>query len=373
MNISKLVAPYRKSTMPILAHALVNMRQGRGTLTVTDIGTRITVRLEQSDKIDIAFMVPVKEISETFKGTKGIVVTDTGLTDASGTVRCGMNKDMSREDFPLKRTMEEPVEVQIKDTSVFFDIIKQALPFCHKHKIVSEYANCLFITYGEGNTEIVASNIQNLIRFRTEAMELPENAPFRFRRYKINKNHLGGFLIPAAAAERLPQIYDRKKPLKCVVYNQEYAVFDDGTVEFTVRLPKPEMPCYDTALERAGCYGNEYIIIDPEVVLKDLSKFLEEHRKDKVTTVLYDRSDTMTVRHVLVMEEGVPALNYEIKRIPGTRNMDRIALSGFDLERALKVPGTDHIRWDSVGLLPIALKGSGEGYTFDIVIMPVRF
>lgn len=371
MNISKLVAPYGKSTMPILAHALVNMRQGRGTLTVTDIGTRITVRLEQSDKIDAKFLIPVKEISGKLKGTKKVMVTVTGITDGQNT--CDLAKDLEINDFPLKRTMEEPVEVQIKDTSVFFDIIKQALPFCHKRKIVSEYANCLFITYGEGDTEIVASNIQNLIRFRTEAMELPENAPFRFRRYKINKNHLGGFLIPAAAAERLPQIYDRKKPLKCVVYNQEYAVFDDGTVEFTVRLPKPEMPCYDTALERAGCYGNEYIIIDPEVVLKDLSKFLEEHRKDKVTTVLYDRTDTMTVRHVLAREEGVPALNYGIKRIPGTRNMDRIALNGFDLERALKVQGTDHIRWDSVGLVPIALKGSGEGYTFDIVIMPVGF
>lgn len=373
MNIAKLLAPYGKSTTPILAHALVTMKQGSGTVTATDIETRLTVRLDQDKKIDRAFMVPIKEISEKFKGTKGIVVTDTGLTDASGKVLCGMNESMPPEEFPLGRSMEEPVEVLIKDTSVFFDIMKQALPFCHKHKIVSEYANCLFITYGEGDTEIVASNIFSLIRFKTGAVVLPEDAPFRFKRYRINKNHLGGFLIPAAAIKRLLQIYDRKKPLKCVVYDQEYAVFDDGTIEFTVRLPKPEMPCYDTALERAGCYGNEYLIIDPEVVLKDLSKFLEEHRKDKVITVLYDSTDRVTVRHILVKEEGVPALNYGIKRIPGTRNMDRIALNGFDLERALKVQGTDRIRWDSVGLVPIALKGAGEGYTFDIIIMPVRF
>lgn len=370
MNISKLVAPYGKSTMPILAHALVNMRQGRGTLTVTDIDTRITVRLEQSDKIDAKFLIPVKEISGKLKGTKKVMVTVTGITDGQNT--CDLAKDLDINDFPLKRTMEEPVEVQIKDTAVFFDIIKQALPFAMR-KSNDAFTSGIFITYGENSTDIVATDFWNLIRFKTQAVELPENAPFKFSRQRINKNHLGGFLIPAATAKRLPQIYDRKKPLKCVVYNQEYAVFDDGTIKFTVRLPKPEMPCYDTALERAGCYGNEYLIIDPEVVLKDLSGFLEEHRKDKVTTVLYDRTDTMTVRHVLAMEEGVPAFNYGIKRIPGTRNMDRIALNGLDLERALKVQGTDRIRWDSVGLVPIAVRGTGEGYTFDIVIMPVRF
>lgn len=372
MNISKIIAPYGKSTMPVLAHALVAMKQGRGTVTATDIETRLTVRLEQDDKIDRAFMVPIKEVAEKFKGTKGIVVTDTGLTDASGTVRCSMNGDMPPEEFPLERSMEEPVEVQIKDTTVFFDIIKQALPFAMR-KSTDAFTSGITITYGEGGTDIIATDFWNMIRFRTPAVVLPENAPFKFSRQRINKNHLGGFLIPAAAAKRLPQIYDRKKPLKCVVYKQEYAVFDDGTTEFTVRLPKPGMPCYEEALRRAGCYGNEYLIIDPVVVLKDLSGFLAEHSKERVTTVLYDRTDIMTVQHVLVMEEGVPALNYGIKRIPGTRNMDRIALNGFDLERALKVQGADHIRWDSVGQVPIALKGTREGYTFDIIIMPVRF
>ena len=373
MNISKLVAPYGKSIMPILAHAMVNMKQGVGTLTVTDIETRLTIKLRQSEKIDRAFMVPIKELSEKFKGVKNIRVTDTGLADVSGSIHCSLNETIAPEDFPLKRTMKEPVEVQIKDTQVFFDILKQTLLFYPKHKIVSEYANCLFITYGEGDTEIVATDVFNLIRFRTDSVVLPDNAPFKFSRQRISKHHLGGFLLPAAAIKRLLQIYDRKKPLECVVYNQEYAVFDDGTAEFTVRLPKPEMPVYDTALERAGCYGDEYLVIDPGVILKDLSKFLAEHRKDNVVTVLYDHTDTITLRPVITQEEDSVSWNYPAARITGIPGMGRIALNGVDLERALKVPGTDRIRWESGELTPIALKGTCAGYKFDIIIMPVRF
>ena len=150
----------RRQTLPILSNVLVQCREGRLTLTGTDLEVEVVVNVEGAGGSECAFTVPARKLLDICRALPTEATLDIRLDKGKATIRSGRSRftllTMPATDFPSIETTQWDWALQVPQRVL--GRLLQKTQFCMAQQDVRYYLNGLLLEITDGKLTSVATD-----------------------------------------------------------------------------------------------------------------------------------------------------------------------------------------------------------------------
>lgn len=226
----------RNNTLPILANALLTVKQDRLSLVATDIELEI---MSNAQVLEITapgrVTIPARKLYDICRNLDASSIISLSLQQNKVSVRSGVVKfslaALPAEQFPNTRITEPVHELQLKEQDLF-DLI-QVTHFSMASQDVRYYLNGMLLRFGSGWVNAIAADGHRLA-FSRVAVE------------KITISH--EIIVPRKAITELARLLTKGESLVKVLITDTHMQIMKDSLAFTSKLIDAPSPNYDAVI-----------------------------------------------------------------------------------------------------------------------------
>ena len=251
----------RRQTLPVLANLLVQVQDGRVSLTGTDLEVEMVARSAVDDAVDGETTIPARKLFEIVRalpdGSK-VTVSQTGdkITVQAGRSRFTL-ASLPANDFPSIDEVEATERVEVPEAALKELIERTA--FAMAQQDVRYYLNGMLLEVQSGLLRAVATDGHRL------AMCSMEAAIENTERHQV--------IVPRKGILELARLLTEQDGEVAIVLGANHIRATTGEFTFTSKLVDGKFPDYERVLPRGG---DKLVVGDRQLLREAFTRFAGE-------------------------------------------------------------------------------------------------
>jgi len=227
----------RRQTMPILAHVLINVNDGKLTMTATDLEVELRAEVEVEVETAGEVTVPGRKLYDICRALPDGATVEVALSSGRATVKAGRSRftlsTLRAADFPLVE--EVTVQQTLKLARQDLKRLLEKTQFSMAQQDVRYYLNGLLLETTEATLRAVATD-----GHRLALTEIP---------MKASAERSGQVIVPRKGVLELLRLVDGEGDVEITLGSNHIRV-EANEIRFTSKLIDGRFPDYDRVLPK---------------------------------------------------------------------------------------------------------------------------
>lgn len=295
----------KRQTLPILSNILVNVSNGKFTITGTDLEVEITTSITiEDDSLEFDFTVPAKKIFDICKNLDSGIILNFELSDNKLILKSKKSRftliTLAAENYPNLDPMSSTSEFTISQRDLKFLI--DSTQFSMANQDVRYYLNGLLFEIYNEELRSVATDGHRLAYANIENLSNLIN---------ISKDTIQQLIVPRKAITELNRLLsDSELPLNISISASHMNIVF-GDLSFTTKLIDGRFPDYQRVIPATElCTKN--IIADRHILRQSLARIaVLSTEKYKAARLEFQENNLIAVVHNPEQEEAEEHLAIE--------------------------------------------------------------
>ncbi len=227
----------RRQTMPILAHVLIAAKDGRLTMTATDLEVELRAQVQVDVEDSGEVTVPGRKLYDICRALPEGVVMEVALSGGRATVKAGRSRftlsTLRAADFPVVEevTVQQTLKLARKDLKHLLEKTQ----FSMAQQDVRYYLNGLLLETADGTLRAVATD-----GHRLALAEIPMEA---------SQERNGQVIVPRKGVLELLRLVDGEGDVE-ITLGANHVRVEADEIRFTSKLIDGRFPDYDRVVPK---------------------------------------------------------------------------------------------------------------------------